>query len=395
MVAQLRAFLVALEEGSLNRAALRLRMSQSALSRQMQVLENEIGGALLERTAAGIRPTDAGYALATSLPRVLAEYDAAIEEARRLARGQRDLIRLGYLGSAAQTFLDPALSALRRTHPEVKVKLLDLSPGEQIVALRKGEIDLALIGQEGALLSNELYIRKLTTLPVVAVMPADHPLASRERISVKELRGERFISSPEEDLPGRDRCITQLCRRAGFRPKIRAASGQCFKPRINHCQRGNYNRWAASAVISIRNHADHDGASINPPSKLVSGRNHFFQPRPGEFSRSGCKSDPSSQSPNRFTGNHRNELFGNCRGISVLAAIRAVSDSGGNCRYLHRAGCTIRKLYPSNYHSLDLAFSRGRGAPGVAAIWNGFLAHRFDWNHSVDRDREEERDYDD
>jgi DNA-binding transcriptional LysR family regulator len=101
----------------LNRAALRLRMSQSALSRQMQVLENEIGGALLERTAVGIRPTDAGYALAKSLPRVLADYDSALEEARRLARGQRELIRLGYLGAAAQAFLDPALSALRRTHP--------------------------------------------------------------------------------------------------------------------------------------------------------------------------------------------------------------------------------------------------------------------------------------
>ena len=220
MLAQLRAFLVALEEGSLNRAALRLRMSQSALSRQMQVLENEIGGALLERTTAGIRPTDAGYALATSLPRVLADYDAAIDEARRLARGQRDLIRLGYLGSAAQMFLDPALSALRHTHPEVKVKLLDLSPGEQIVALRKGEIDLALIGQEGALLSSEFYIRRLTTVAVVAVMPADHPLAFKKRIALKELRGERFISSPEEDLPGRDRWITQLCRRAGFRPKF-------------------------------------------------------------------------------------------------------------------------------------------------------------------------------
>jgi DNA-binding transcriptional LysR family regulator len=226
MLAQLRAFLVALEEGSLNRAALRLRMSQSALSRQMQVLENEIGGALLERTTAGVRPTDAGYALATSLPRVLADYDAAIDEARRLARGQRDLIRVGYLGSAGQMFLDPALSALRRTHPEVKVKLLDLSPGEQIVALRNGEIDLALIGQEGALLSSEFYVRKLTTLAVVAVMPADHPLASRKRISLKELRGERFISSPEEDLPGRDRWIAQLCRRAGFRPKfVQKAAG--------------------------------------------------------------------------------------------------------------------------------------------------------------------------
>jgi molybdenum-dependent DNA-binding transcriptional regulator ModE len=127
----LRAFLVALEEGSLNRAAIRLRMSQSALSRQMQALENEVGGALLERTTTGVRPTDAGHALAISLPRVLADYDTAMAEARRLARGQRDLIRVGYLGSAAQMFLDPALFALRHTHPEVKVKLLDLSPGEQ------------------------------------------------------------------------------------------------------------------------------------------------------------------------------------------------------------------------------------------------------------------------
>jgi DNA-binding transcriptional LysR family regulator len=220
VLAQLRAFLIIMEEGSLNRAAIRLRISQSTLSRQMQAVEADIGGALLERTTTGVRPTDAGHALASSLPTVLAGYDAAMAEARRLARGQRDLIRVGYLGSAAQMFLDPALSVMRRSNPEVKVKLLDLSPGEQIAALRKGEIDLALIGQEGALVSNEFYILKLTTLPLVAVMPADHSLASRKRISLKELRNERFISSTQEDLPGHDHRIAQLCRGAGFRPKF-------------------------------------------------------------------------------------------------------------------------------------------------------------------------------
>ncbi|MBV9275245.1 MAG: LysR family transcriptional regulator [Verrucomicrobia bacterium] len=220
MLAQLRDFLVILKEGSLNRAAARLRVSQSTLSRQMQALEAEIGGALLERTTVGVRPTDAGYALANSLPTVLAEYDAAIAEARRLARGQRDLIRVGYLGSAAQMFLNPALSALRRSYPEVKVKLLDLSPGEQIAALRKGEIDLALIGQEGTLLSTEFYTGKLATLPVIVVMPAEHRLASKKQIQLKELRGERFLGTAEKDLPGRDRWITQLCRRAGFRPRF-------------------------------------------------------------------------------------------------------------------------------------------------------------------------------
>ncbi|HVE15719.1 MAG TPA: LysR family transcriptional regulator [Chthoniobacterales bacterium] len=220
MLSQLRVFLVALEEGSLNRAAARLRMSQSALSRQMQSLEHEIGGALLERTTSGVRPTDIGHALAASMSKVLVDYDTAFAEARRLARGQRDLIRIGYLGSAAQTFLDPSLAALRRTHPEVKVKLLDLSPGEQIAGLRKGELDLAITGQEGGFAASEFYTRKLATMPVVALMPDDHPLANRKKIALKELRHERFLSAPEADLPGRDRWIVQLCRRAGFRPNF-------------------------------------------------------------------------------------------------------------------------------------------------------------------------------
>jgi DNA-binding transcriptional LysR family regulator len=220
MLAQLRSFLIVVEEGSLNRAAVRLRISQPALSRQMQALEAEVGGRLLERTTAGVSPTDAGHALAASIRPVLAEYDSAIADARRLARGQREQLRVGYLVSAAQTYLNPALSALRRTHPEVKVKLLDLSPGEQIAALRAGEIDVAIIGQEGCLAARDFYTRKLATLPIVGVLPADHRLASKKKIRLEELRGERFIASPEDQMPGRDRWITQLCRKAGFKPNF-------------------------------------------------------------------------------------------------------------------------------------------------------------------------------
>jgi DNA-binding transcriptional LysR family regulator len=213
-------FLVALEEGSLNRAAARMRLSQSALSRQMQNLETEIGGPLLERTTSGVRATAAGHALAASLPAVLTQVDAALAEARRLARGQLAILRVGYLGSATQPFLNPSLAALRRSHPEVKVKLLDLSPGEQIAALRKGEIDLAVTGQEGGLASHEFFTRKLAVMDVVAVLPNDHPLARRRSLPLSALQGERFVSAPEEDLPGRDRWVLQLCRRAGFRPRF-------------------------------------------------------------------------------------------------------------------------------------------------------------------------------
>ena len=214
MFGLLRSFLAVVEDGSLNRAAARLRISQPALTRQMQALEQELGGRLLERTSSGARPTDAGYALAIAMEPILAQYEAALGRVRTLARGQSDQLRIGYLISMAQVYLNPALAEVRRAHPEVKVTLLDLSPGEQIAALRRGEIDVAVIGQEGDILGREFYTKKLANLPVLAVLPAGHPLAARPRIFLKALRGEPFISSPEADMPGRNRWIAQLCRAA-------------------------------------------------------------------------------------------------------------------------------------------------------------------------------------
>jgi DNA-binding transcriptional LysR family regulator len=229
MLPQLRSFLGVIEEGSLNRAATRLHMSQPALSRQMQALENEVGGRLLERSATGVRLTHAGHAFAERTRRLLADYDAAVAEARRLTRGQKEVLRIGYLASAAQRLLNPALATLRHVHPEVRIKLLDLSPGEQITALQRGEIDVAFIGQEGSTASRDFYTRKLATLPVLVLVPADHQLASRKEVRLAELDGERFIGSPEDQMPGRDRWITQLCRKAGgFQAKVRAGSRQHY-----------------------------------------------------------------------------------------------------------------------------------------------------------------------
>jgi DNA-binding transcriptional LysR family regulator len=220
MLSQLRAFLVVLEETSLNRAAVRLRISQPALSRQMQALEHELGGKLLERTSSGVRSTGAGHLLAKRIRSVLEDYDKALAETRRLIRGERDQIRIGYLGSAAKQFLNPALVSLRKAYPGAKPRLLDLTPGEQISAFRSGEIDIGLIGQEGQVLAKEFYMRKIATLPVIAVVPADHALAARKRIKLAELKNEAFVGAPDREVPGRNRWIKELCRKAGFRPRF-------------------------------------------------------------------------------------------------------------------------------------------------------------------------------
>ncbi|HEY5893930.1 MAG TPA: LysR family transcriptional regulator [Chthoniobacterales bacterium] len=220
MIELLRSFFIVLEEGSLNRAATRLHITQPSLTRQMQSLENEIGGPLLERQPSGVKPTALGQATVARMHPFLEQYDHACADLRRQARGQRAELRIGYIGSAAHTYLNPALTGLRHQYPEAKVKLLDLSPGEQIAALKKGNIDLALIGQEGASLSLDFYKRKLVTLGVCVVLPSDHPLASRRELRPIDLKNEAFIGAPDSEVPGRNQWIVRICRKASFRPKF-------------------------------------------------------------------------------------------------------------------------------------------------------------------------------
>jgi DNA-binding transcriptional LysR family regulator len=104
MLAQIRSFLIVVEEGSLHRAAARLRISQPTLSRQMQALEHELGGRLLERMATGVSPTAGGQTLAKMMGAALASYDLAISDTRRAPRG-------GY-GSSANCLHRPSRPAI-------------------------------------------------------------------------------------------------------------------------------------------------------------------------------------------------------------------------------------------------------------------------------------------
>ena len=215
-----------IEEGSLHRAATRLSLSHSALSRQMQALEYELGGKLLERSSTGVRPTAGGYALAARMGTLLAGYDSAMLEVRRLVRGQPDQLRVGYLGSVYEEYLAPALKRLRQVYPRTKVKLLDLFPGEQITALRRGEIDVALTQEIGELLGRDFYVRELAITKSLVGLPAGHPLASRKQVKISELKNETFVCGTEDRVPGYRRRLAQICRNCGsFKPKLIDNSG--------------------------------------------------------------------------------------------------------------------------------------------------------------------------
>ncbi|RYD19135.1 MAG: LysR family transcriptional regulator, partial [Verrucomicrobiaceae bacterium] len=198
MIDRLRALLTVIEEGSVNRAAVKLRITQPALSRQMKLLESEIGGKLLERETSGVKPTGLGHVVVKAMGPVIASYESALADVRRQARGTRSELRVGYLISAAQSILSPAMEQLRKSHPEIRLKLHDMSPKEQIDGLESGELDLALIGQEGTVAARDFHSLKLGSFGVCAALPATDPLAVRDWISIKDLAGRDFLGADEE-----------------------------------------------------------------------------------------------------------------------------------------------------------------------------------------------------
>ena len=89
----------------------------------------------MERETSGVKPTGLCHSLVKSMKPVISSYEAAIADIRREARGMKSELRVGYLISAAQPLLTPALADLRESHPNLKLKLHDMSPKEQIDAL--------------------------------------------------------------------------------------------------------------------------------------------------------------------------------------------------------------------------------------------------------------------
>lgn len=244
---KLRLFLVVLEEGSLRRAADRLRISQSAITRQLQSLELDLGGRVLERTSAGVRPTNGGHALAERAKKLLADYDSTLAEVRRLVRGESECLRIGYIASAVREYLGPALAAVRRAYPKLKVKLLDQTPGEMIIALRQGKIDLALTLHGANLLSRDFYARKLATVRSVVALPVSHRFAGATQVALSQLKGETFVRGADDSVPGYTRTVVQFCRKyGGFRPRLATIDA------------------ATSLVESLALTANEDAISIQP-----------------------------------------------------------------------------------------------------------------------------------
>jgi DNA-binding transcriptional LysR family regulator len=155
-LANLEVFAAVGSQRSFSRAAERLNLPKSSVSRKIKELENELGVRLINRDSRHFELTDQGAALLESGEEVLKRAEQAFDNVRSAHQSQRGLISISTTADLAQQFLAPAIAAFRRENPEVRFHL-DLSP--QVLDLVSARIDLAI--RVGPLKDSSLVVRKL------------------------------------------------------------------------------------------------------------------------------------------------------------------------------------------------------------------------------------------
>ena len=188
----LRYFVAVAEEGSLTvAAARRLHTAQPSLSRQIRDLEDEVGAQLLIRGARGIELTAAGRVFLDHARLVLAQVEAAGEAARRAAPPAKPSFAVGFLTGQEMVWLPEAIHILRDELPTIEITISSQYSPDLADALVRGKLDVAFLRPETP--AADLVFKRVTTEPLVVVLPRDHRLAAHEAIHPHDLVGETFI----------------------------------------------------------------------------------------------------------------------------------------------------------------------------------------------------------
>jgi DNA-binding transcriptional LysR family regulator len=207
--------------GSFSAAAEALSFTQSAVSQQIAALERETGATLVERSARGVRLTDAGRALVKHTDAILARLTEAESELEAIAGLRGGRVRMAAFESACATLMPPAIAEYRSRHPAVELSMTLSEPEDSLPQLRSGEIELAVIF--GGALAESYSIEGLELLelledPMYLVLPADHPLARKRNVHLADLAHEDWIGGPVDC-----ECtalIRRSCAVAGYDPRI-------------------------------------------------------------------------------------------------------------------------------------------------------------------------------
>ena len=216
---QLRYFVAVAQALNFTKAAGRVRVAQPALSRQVRLLEEEMGVRLLERNQRHTRLTEPGRAFLAEACAVLEQCDRAVRVAQQTERAAGGQLNIGYVWGLFHSLVPEAIGRFRQLLPEVSVNLFDLTPTEQVAALAEGRLDAGFIGFADQAAAG-LPKRKIGTCAFVAALPKSHPCARKARLPLTALANEPFLMISDQTYPGASHLVAMAFERAGFKPRV-------------------------------------------------------------------------------------------------------------------------------------------------------------------------------
>lgn len=213
-----RYFLALAETLHFRKAAEQLYISQPALSRQIQQLEQQLGFPLFARNNKQVELTAAGRFLQSELALVLKQISNVLDQAGEISKGVLGSIRMGYVGSAMQNII-PELFGQFKTHlPGIQFSLQEMDNNQQVEGLLSREIDLGFVRLQKV--PATLVIRPVWEETFSLVVPLDYPLAKDGFRDLSTLRKEPFILFEEDYSPSYYAKVMSIFSDSGFTPIV-------------------------------------------------------------------------------------------------------------------------------------------------------------------------------
>jgi DNA-binding transcriptional LysR family regulator len=213
----LRFVVMLSEELHFGKAAARLNISQPPFSRQIRQLEDELGVQLFRRTRRQVEMTEAGRMFVGQAQQILAETEAAKHLMLEVREGATTQLAVGFPRSYSGIIVE-ILRTFGGRYPNVRIVLRSLSTSDQVRALRSGELQVAFLRLP--VFDSTLKIEVIVREPLIVALPECNKFASHKRVRLQALANETYIMFPREMNPGLYDFHLDLCRNAGFAPRI-------------------------------------------------------------------------------------------------------------------------------------------------------------------------------
>jgi DNA-binding transcriptional LysR family regulator len=215
---QLRYFLTLADELHFKKAADKLFIVQPALTKQIQNLEAELGVSLFDRNKRKVKLSVAGQFFKTHIAKLFQDLEDVKSKVGLIEKGVKGEIRIGYVGSCIHTFLPSLLSKLHENYPEIQTYLSEMTSASQLLAIQKGELDVAFLRNPpiNKKYENRLIFQENFSL----IVPENHFITSNNFKNLKQLANEKFILPTKSDGELYQALQWSICEDAGFIPQI-------------------------------------------------------------------------------------------------------------------------------------------------------------------------------